>query len=151
VSQFEISPAFQVREAQGFPARRRNATARRRSATANLGWISQWGGRHGRSADRPERCRRDRSAHHLTGARIRAGWDERYNVAIWHDALLRRRSQKHRARSKGLMPEQTALHLLQAIGPVLTWCAGRNRGESVFSQFPSLRSLPRAGALCRVQ
>ena len=61
-----------------------------------------------RSADRPERSRRDRSAHHLErrSPGSQPGWDERCPVAIWHDALLRQRSQKHRERSKGLMPGQ---------------------------------------------
>src|ERR1700716_2400508 len=82
-------------------------------------------GRRGRSADHPERSRRDRSAHHPERRSLgsQPGWDKRCHVAIWHAALLRGGS--HIERSKGIMPSQNALHFLQFINPVLTWCAGR--------------------------
>src|SRR5882757_6485456 len=55
-------------------------------------------GRRGRSADHPER----------SSLGLQPGWDERRHLAIWHDAVLRRRSQKHRERSKDIMPRQNA-------------------------------------------
>jgi hypothetical protein len=38
-----------------------------------------------------------------------AGTNDGY-AAIWHDALWRRRSPKHREPSKGIVPGQNALH-----------------------------------------
>src|ERR1700704_4192725 len=94
------------------------SSGRRRSAAAKLGWIIV-----GRRvvAVGPQTTRNGVVAIDRHTTRSGEAWDHGLagtNDAIsrfWHDALLRRRSQKHRERSKGIMPRQNALHLLQLI------------------------------------
>jgi hypothetical protein len=83
------------------------------------------GGYRGRSADRLERNRRDRSAPHPDSLGSQPVRDWRSHVAIRHDALSRHRSQKRTERSKGIMPRHNALQFFQLTRTAVTWCASR--------------------------